>query len=169
MDNLNAELQKQAALAEQAAKELKANVMRELKEKVKLDLNKKQKKKKLAKIHAHPNCMIFVEKTHTRIFRYVAKKFIPSGAAIRDYLDMPLYFLGLDLKGEFWFLDVPRKIEEGETPTDLYMAKHCALEVEEVYGLSMGTMEKIKLGILVGLCIAVLIVIFLIVSSAGGA
>lgn len=139
----------------------------QLKTKPKTDKNKRFKRK-INGYHKNPNCMIIDERTHTRMFRYVENKYIPVGAGMRDYLNKSLYFLGLDLNHKFWLIDVPRKIIEGETPTDLFIAKHCATEVEEVYGLSMPTLQKVKLGIFVGLCIALLIVIFLIVAASGG-
>ncbi len=115
-----------------------------------------------------PNAMIIVERTRKRIFRYVSEKCIPSDSFEKDFKGKWIHVLGCDLMGKLWPLEMP-PVVEGRMPTDLFMAKHCAEEVNEVYGLSNPLTEKIKLGILVGLCIAILIVIFLIATSQGGA
>lgn len=136
-----------------------------------------------------PNAMVIVERTKKRIFRYVPERYIPSNSFGKDYQDNRsnflvgvirnfilgapkqdgrLHILGLDLTSKFWALENPAVVDK-EAPTDFYVAKHCADEVEEVYGLSMPMSEKIKIGILVGLCIGILIVIFLIAMASGGA
>lgn len=113
------------------------------------------------------NAMIVVERTKKRIFRYVPKRLIPSLSFEKKYKGNWIHILGCNLQGQLLTIERP-KVVMGRMPTDLYMAKHCADEVEEVYGLSMPLSEKIKIGILVGLCVAILIVIFLIASASGG-
>lgn len=115
-----------------------------------------------------PNAMIVVEATKKRLFRYVPEYRIPSNSFDKKFNGGYLHVLGCTLKGQLWPIE-PRAAKEGKMPTDLYMAKNCANEVEECYGLSMPTSEKIKLGILVGLCVAILVVIFLIAAASGGA
>lgn len=138
-----------------------------------------------------PNAMIFVEKTKLRVFRRIRPCFIPDDSYPRDYGGMELHVLKLKRetllgdfvddgvegrkqfqlnKQAFTPLFAPRVDgESNQSPTDLYIALHCAEEVDEVYGMSLPLTEKIKLGIFVGLIIAILIVIFLIVSASGGA
>lgn len=140
------------------------------------------------------NAMIVVERKRKRIFCNVPREKLPANSFERNYYGEWIHVLGLDLSGKLWPIGIeeakPVK-DESETsgsedtgneskskkdnhsngrnhlPTDLYMAKHCATEVEEVYGISMPLTEKIKLGIFVGLCILITVVIFLIVSASG--
>lgn len=122
---------------------------------------------KARKRRKKPNSMIVVEKTKKRIFRYVPEKYIPTNSFEKDYKGRWLHILGLDLDSKFWPIEGLKAVE-GRMPTDLFMAKHCAEEVNEVYGLSMSTTEKIKIGILVGLCFGILVVLFLIAAASGG-
>lgn len=124
-------------------------------------------KKQTFKRVKRPNAMIVVENLKKRIFRYIPEKYIPSNSFEQEYEGKWLHILGLDMEGKFWPIERP-KPAEGRMPTDLYMAKHCADEVEEVYGLSMSFTEKIKIGVLVGLCFGILIVIFMMAAAAGG-
>ncbi len=110
--------------------------------------------------------MIISERRKLRMFRYVKPGFIPSDSFERKYKNQWLHILRLDMNNKFHALERPL-FEKDNTPIDLFMAIHCADEVEEVYGLSMPMSEKIKLGIFVVLCIAILIVIFLIASTTG--
>jgi hypothetical protein len=113
------------------------------------------------------NAMIVVESTKKRILRHIPDKYIPRDSFPRDYGNLRLHILGLNLNGKFWTITSHADMIENESPTDLFMAKHCATEVEEVYGLSMPTSEKIKLGLFVLIIIAIVIVIFMIASTSG--
>jgi hypothetical protein len=115
-----------------------------------------------------PNAMIFDEKTKTRIFRFIEEKDIPIDSFPRDHKINRLYVLGLDLAGKYFAIAPPTKVKSQETPTAVFIAKHCAEEVNEFYGLSSSMMQKIKIGILVAAIIAVIIVIFLIVTTVTG-
>lgn len=120
------------------------------------------------------NVMIVRQSTKLRIFRNIPEEFIPSDSFEKEYKGSWIHVLGLqeiekEDKGKeyrFWPIEV-EPAEEGMSPTDLYMAKNCAEEVNEWYGMSQPLVEKIKLGIFFGLCIGILIVIFLLVASAG--
>lgn len=114
-----------------------------------------------------PSAMIIVERTRKRVLRNIRHKLIPAGSFEKDYNGKRVHILGCDKAGKLWAISIP-PVLSGRSPVDLYMAVHCADEVNEVYGLSMPMSEKIKLGIFAGLCIAILIVIFLIVASTGG-
>jgi len=114
------------------------------------------------------NAMIFVERTKKRIFRYLPDKNIPMESFPRDHKKGRLHVLGLDLEGKLWAIAPPLIVKAHETPTAVFIAKHCAEEVNEFYGLSSSMMQKIKLGIFGGLIFAIIIVIFLIVSSVSG-
>lgn len=118
--------------------------------------------------HKKPNAMIIVERTKKRIFCCVPERKIPQDSFPKDYGNIRLHVLGLNKSGVLWPIIPHREIVENETPTDLFMAKHCAAEVEEVYGLSVPLTEKIKLGIFIGLIVAILMVIFMMAMSAGG-
>lgn len=138
--------------------------------------------------NALPNAMVINESTRKRTFRYVPDEDIPSSSFAKDYSDNRggfwvhtirwiigkkskqydrLHILGLDLENNYWAIVSP-SAEEGKGPADLYMAKHCADEVDDVYGLSMPVTEKIKIGILIFLCFAIMIVLFLIAAASGG-
>lgn len=130
--------------------------------KVQLNIFSKNNKRKI------PNSMIIVETTRKRIFRYVPEKYIPSNSFVKLFKGEWLHILGLARDGKFWPIERVAAVE-GRMPTDLFMAKNCAEEVNDVYGLSLPTIEKVKLGVFVGLCVAILIVIFLMVFGAGGA
>lgn len=111
--------------------------------------------------------MIIVEATKKRILRYVPERLIPKASFARYYKNYFIHVLGLDLSGELWPIKSPDKLTENESPIDLFMAKHCAAEVEEVYGLSIPTSEKIKLGIFCVICVAIIVVVFMIAMSGG--
>lgn len=117
--------------------------------------------------HKDPNAMIVVERTKQRVFRHVPRKHIPKNSFVKDYRGEWMHLLGLDEKGNLWPLVRPEP-NEGRMPTDLYMAKHCANEVNEVYGMSMPMSHKIAIGLLVLFGFGILIVLFLIVTAATG-
>ncbi len=114
-----------------------------------------------------PNAMLVVERLKKRMFRYVRPEFIPRDSFEKEYKGKWFHILGVDLKGQFWPIDSPDAVE-GRMPTDLFMAQNCAEEVNEVYGISSTTLQKIGIGILVAFGIGILIVIFLMVETAGG-
>ena len=112
--------------------------------------------------------MIVVQSTKTRIFRDIPKKFIPRDSFPRDFGNMRIHILGLGLDGKFWPIIPHTDVGLNKSPSDLFMARHCATEVEEVYGMSTPWSEKVKLGIFAGIIVALLIVIFLLVTTATG-
>lgn len=112
------------------------------------------------------NAMIVVERLKARVFGHVPKNKIPADSFEKEYHGRWYHILGCDLEGQLW----PIKLlpaQEGRLPTDLFVAKHCAEAVREVYGLGMSTTEKIKIGVLVALCVGILIVIFMIAAQGG--
>jgi len=128
----------------------------------------KNQTQKVKNPRLNPNAMIVVEKTKKRIFRHIPERYLPSDSFVKQYKKGDwLHILGLDKQGKFWAI-MPNPAEANRMPGDLYMAKNCADEVEECYGLSTPTVEKIKWGIFIGLIIAILIVVFLMTASAGG-
>jgi hypothetical protein len=115
------------------------------------------------------NAMIIVEKTHKRVFRNIPRSKIPGDSFLQKYGNKWIHVLGLDIKNQFWAIDKDDVIGNKDIkPADVFMAKNCAEEVREVYGLSMPMMQKIKIGILIGLSFGILIVLFLIVTAASG-
>lgn len=125
------------------------------------------KRNKVKRRRQRPNAMIIVENRKMRIFRYVNPKHIPSNSFEKDYKGHWMHLLGLDTGGHFWPIE-SLSPKEKRMPTDLFMAKNCAEEVNEVFGMSMSTSTKIGIGLLVFLCFGILIVIFLMVTAAGG-
>lgn len=111
------------------------------------------------------NAMIVVERTKKRVFRYVPPKKIPFDSFEKEYGGRWLHILGLDLEGKLWPIERVEAVE-GHMPTDLYMAVHCAAEVEEVFGMSIPLSKIIKIGLLVALCFGILVVGFLIATTA---
>lgn len=118
------------------------------------------------KLHKIPNSMIIVENTKTRVFRYIPKKNIPFDSFEQKFDGSWLHILGCDLQGKLWPIDRENVDDQEITPTDVYVAKNCAEEVNEVYGLSMSMTNKIKLGIFVGLCILIVIAFIFIIPLA---
>lgn len=113
-------------------------------------------------------CFIFVEKTRTMVRRMLSTEHIPDGYIERNYKGNPCCVLGLDKENKFWLIEAQNKVEVNESPQDLFIALQCEKEVNETYGLSDSALEKVKIGILVGLCFAELIVLFLIFGAAAG-
>lgn len=111
--------------------------------------------------------MIIVERTLLRVFRCVPERLIPFESYAQNYGGKWLHILGCDLNGKLWPIDKDNVDNTNITPTDVYVAKNCAEEVNEVYGLSMSLSQKIKLGIFIGICILILVVIFFLVSATG--
>ncbi len=118
-----------------------------------------------------PNAMVIDEQTKSRIFVYVPPEDIPFDSFEKKYSGFQrkyngLYLHLLRLDRECNYTPLPRaKTEKGRSPIDLYTNMHCALEVEETYGLSMPTTEKIKWGIFITLIIGIIITVFLISAS----
>ena len=97
-----------------------------------------------------PNAIIVVERTKKRILRYVPEKHIPQDSFMKLYNKKWYHLLGLDLSGALWPITAP-KAEDAKSPIDLFTAVHCATEVNEVYGQGVPTIEKVKLGIFIGI------------------
>lgn len=110
------------------------------------------------------NAMIVLEKRRMRVLRHVRPKFIPKESFEVEYKGRWIHLLGLDMQGKFFPITSPTA-QAARMPSDLYMAIHCADEVDEVFGLSMPTSTKIGIGILVALCVGILVVVFLMFQS----
>lgn len=110
------------------------------------------------------NCMVIDNMTRKRRFSTITADKIPSDSFEKDYYGKRLHLLGLTRDGNYYTIR-PRKNEEGKTPTDLWVALHCALEVQDVYGLSSPLTEKIKLGVFVAIIIVIVSLTFLIVAQ----
>ncbi len=124
----------------------------------------------LVKRKPKPNAMIVVESDKKRIFRYIEPTGIPSDSFEKKYQGKWMHILGQLPDGKYWVIK-PNPPEEGRLPTDLYMALHCADEVNTVYGMSMPVSHMIGIGMLVLFGICDLVVFFLIVTTliGGGA
>jgi len=112
--------------------------------------------------------MVVDEKTHKRTFENIKESDLPLDSFPKDYKKERLHILGKKPSGEFWSILAPVIVEANQTPTDVYIALHCAEEVREFYGLSSSILHKIKIGIFAALILGCLIVIFLIVASSSG-
>jgi hypothetical protein len=114
------------------------------------------------------NCIVIVEKTGERAFPKIKDTFIPSDSLERDYKGKPCHLLGLDLEGKLWAIEPENEIKINESPKDCFIALQYEKEVNAVYALSEGTVEKMKIGFFIALCICELIILFLIISTATG-
>jgi hypothetical protein len=131
-------------------------------------IKKKKEGPDLKKLRANANAMIVEEKTHKRIMRTVEDKNIPGNSFLKKYNGKMIHILGLKPDGNYWTIDAHNVMVAGQSPLDLWIAKHCAEEVRETFGISSGTWQKIKIGVFVGLIIGILIVTFMMVTAASG-
>ena len=128
----------------------------------------KLKETSIRELQKNANAMVIDEKTKKRTFRHLEGADIPSDSFEKEYKGKIFHILGKDLDGKYWPIDIPREMTSGEAPVDLYVAKHCAEEVEEVFGLSTSTMQRIKIGVFVVLIIMIVIFTFLVVTASSG-
>lgn len=125
-------------------------------------------KKKIKNIKKHAiNAMIIIERKKERVFGYVPPHLIPANSYLQLHNGRMVHWLGLDMNNEFWVIDEPQAVKD-RMPGGLFVATNLTRDlVKKVYGTHSDMVEKIKLGIFVGLIIAILIVIFLITASSG--
>lgn len=118
-----------------------------------------------------PNVMVVNRLKKNRTFLNIPERLIPDNSFVQKYDNEWMHLLILDKvdgKIQFSIIDKENVDDKEISPTDVYVAKNCADEVREVYGISMTTTEKIKWGIFIGLCVGCLILIFFLVFGAGG-
>lgn len=113
-------------------------------------------------------CVVLPEKTGEVEYPVISSKLIPHEANLRRYRGGPCYLLGLNLDDKLFAIEPTEGGKEGESPKDCYEALECEKEVDAVYSLSEGILEKIKIGLIVGFGVAELIIIFLFVAAASG-
>lgn len=113
-------------------------------------------------------CIVIVEKTGEKTYPKIAKALIPEDSLERNYKGVPCHLLGLTKDGVLWAIEPENEIKINESPKDCFLALDYENEVTAVFGLSEGAVEKIKIGLFIGLCIAELIILFLIITTIGG-
>jgi hypothetical protein len=122
----------------------------------------------LKKLRANANAMIVDETTHKRLMRKVEDKDIPKDSFLKIFKGKKIHILGLNLEGKYWTIKAHAVMVAGQSPLDLFIAKHCAEEVRETFGISSATLQKIKIGVFVCLIFGILIVTFMMVTAASG-
>lgn len=113
-------------------------------------------------------CIIVEEKTSTWDYHNIRRNLIPEGATEREYKGQDFFLLGLTPEGQLWSIEPPRDVKDGEDPLSLYLFLDYEEEVDELIGMDRSILEKIKIGILVGLSVGVLIIFFLVIMTALG-
>jgi len=114
------------------------------------------------------NCKVIVEKTGKGYDREIARPLIPGDSLERKYHGRPFHLLGLDLEGNLWAIEPDNTIKKNDSPKDCFIALQCEKEVTAIYSIGEGWVEKVKIGLFIGLCIVELIILFLIITAASG-
>ena len=126
-------------------------------------------RREMKELHKGVNAMIIDDKTKRRYFRHVDSKYIPEDSFEKDYPKCDaIHILGRKPDGTLWTIMPHLCLIDNESPVDFFIAKHCAEEVNETYGLSISTWHKIGIGVFIVLIISIIVVIFLIVQSSSG-
>jgi hypothetical protein len=128
----------------------------------------KKRMPNLKKLRQNANALIVVEKWHKAILRRIPTKLIPQDSFEKDYQGHQVHILGLNLQKKLWTITPHPTLVLNQSPLDLWIAKNCAEEVRETYGISSTTWQKIKVGVFVGLIIGIIIVTFMIVTASTG-
>lgn len=128
----------------------------------------KKEEPSIDELQKDANAMIIDEKKKKRIFRHLEDNEIPQDSFEKKYKGEIYHFLGKDLEEKYWVIDTMPEMVIGQAPIDLYIAKHCAEEVAEVFGLSASWRERIKIGVFVVLIILIVIFTFLTVTASSG-
>lgn len=119
--------------------------------------------RKKGKEEEEPNALVFRDEDWGYGETYVAKP--PHDSRLRKYKGLPLHILNVNEQGDYTPIAIPADIKPGRSPKDLWGALNCEKEVNEIYGMSDSTTEKIKLGVFVALTIVLVVVIFFIVMG----
>jgi len=114
-----------------------------------------------------PNAMIVDTKDKKRIFRHIEDTSIPGDSFEKKYDGLWMHLLILE-DGKYRPIDEDDVDDKDITPTDVYVAKNCAEEVREVYGISMPLTERIKWGIFIGICVIDAVLVFLLIGMSSG-
>jgi hypothetical protein len=114
-----------------------------------------------------PNAMIADLKSKKRIFRCIPENEIPESSFEIKYDNLWMHLL-IKEDDKYRPIDKENVADKTITPTDIYVAKNCAEEVREVYGISMPLTEKIKWGIFIGICAIDAILVFFIIAMSSG-
>ena len=115
--------------------------------------------------NGHVKSLVVDETTLAFGYREIVRGLLPKN--IWPVLEGdPVYLLGFDGK-ELWAIDYQPDDNEDQTPQDCFEAT-CWEELQRILGVGTSMMEKITIGVFVGLTIAFLVVIFLLVPIAGG-
>ena len=110
-------------------------------------------------------CQVVFEETRTCGYRYLKQNLIPENSI--PITDNGLtHLLNLD-KGKLSYIDYVPTDNKSKTPQDCMEATSWE-ELAGILGIGLPTIEKIKLGIFVGLCAAFTVVLFLISVVAMG-
>lgn len=115
-------------------------------------------------------CYIIVEKTGKLIRRMVETPDMPTDSIPRDYGAFTGNLLGLDLNNELWAIEPPVTPRKGKHPSQYFSYQGIVIPlVQRAIKLPGNLLEKIKIGLFIGLVMVELIMLFLIVASMGGA
>lgn len=116
------------------------------------------------------DCYIIVERTGKMIRRKVTAEDLPENSIPRDYGKFIGNLLGLDMDNELWAIEPPSQTDKGKHPTQYFSYQGIVVPlVQRAIKLPGSTMEKIKIGLFIGLVIAEMVMLFLIAASMGAA
>lgn len=114
-------------------------------------------------------CIIIVEKTGLLVRRMLSSELIPGDSLERKFKGQASHILGLDTEDKLWAIEPPNKVELNDSPQDCYIPLTMYERlVSKIWRVGNDTIEKIKVGILVTLCIVELIILFLIITQVTG-
>lgn len=109
----------------------------------------------------YPNCLLFRDFNRSMIEIHLPPRYAPRDSRPLEYKGHPTYLINVSRTGKLSAISVPARIEQNETPKDLYMALNCEMEIDAIYGMESSTWQKVKFGILGVIIGAELLVLFL--------
>jgi hypothetical protein len=126
---------------------------------------------KLPDFKTRRRCMLWIEKQREKItfITYLPLRKIPVGTFPVKYKGEPTYIIGIDKKGSYPISLDSTDEDSVISPLDLFEAISCDGPTYEIWGFSMSTETKVKLGIFIALILAMLIIIFMMSAQFMGA
>lgn len=111
--------------------------------------------------------LVVNENKNTWGFKYLDRELIPDESRERDFKNKPFYVVGYNNEG-LYPIEAQKEVVEGESPQDLFIALQYEQEVDATYSLTESAIEKIKLGIFIGLAVFLMIILMMISLTVMG-
>jgi Txe/YoeB family toxin of Txe-Axe toxin-antitoxin module len=116
------------------------------------------------------NCIVISEETGNKNLLKISSDLIPANSIERKYHRQPTHLLGFTKDNKLWAIEPPIEDKVNQSPQDCYIALSIFERlVNKVFRVSDSMLEKVKIGLLILLCVVELIFLFLIIAMSSGA